>query len=329
MERIVVFRGLLFHQPVRRIALALICILLPGVSSAQAVAAVLDAHGLAEGPVRRSQRAAEAALKSVSALKVGEGPAWKKGAPRKGCDDDGCAKEVVRATGAGLVVLLSLKGQGEKIVADVALWLEGGKLGTRRVEGGLDELETAFAPALSQLLPLWGRKGWGGLRLDALPGSVVKVDGQVAAWKAGDVLALPAGTHSVDVLHPDGRAVLSRVTVEEGSRARLETPPMPELTTSAPSGGVSALRATSYGLWMGGAALLAGSLIAGALGRGTGAGMNACTDTSRACPTIDEALEKNRQAQAYASTANVLLYSGLAFTVAGAGLFTIDLAVSK
>jgi hypothetical protein len=235
----------------------------------------------------------------------------------------------VRAAGAGLVVLLSLKGQGEKVVADVALWLEGGKLGSRRVEGGLDELEAVFAPPLSSLMPLWARRGWGGLRLDALPGAVVKVDGQVMAWKAGDVLAIPAGTHAVDVLHPDGRAVLSRVTVEEGARARLETPPLPELTTDAPRGGVSALRATSYGLWMGGAALLAGSLIAGALGRGTGEGMGACTDTSRACPTIDVALERNRQAQAYAATANVLLYSGLAFTVAGAGLFTIDLATSK
>jgi hypothetical protein len=190
-------------------------------------------------------------------------------------------------------------------------------------------LEAAFAPVVSALLPLWARKGWGGLRLDALPGAVVKVDGQVVPWKAGDVLALPAGTHAVDVLHGDGRAVLSKVTVEEGARSRLETPPLPGLSTDAPQNGGSRLRAASYGLWMSGAALLAGSLIVGAVGRGTGAGMAACRDGSRGCPTIDEALEKNRQAQAYAATANVLLYSGLAFTVAGAGLFTIDLATSK
>lgn len=313
----------------RALAPLLIGLLLPGAASAQAVAAVLEAHGLSEAPVRRAQRAAEAALRAVSALKVGEGPGWKKGAPRKGCDDESCAREAVRAAGAGMVVLLSLRGVGEKVVADVSLWLEGGKLGSRRVEGGLDELESLFPSPLSSLLPLWARKGFGGLRLDALPGTVVKVDGQVVPWKAGDVLAIPAGRHAVDVLHPDGRAVLSQVTVEEGARGRLETPPLPELATDAPREGISGLRATSYGLWTGGAALLAASLIIGAVGNGTGQGMAPCSDTSRACPTIDEVREKNRQAQAYASTANVFLYTGLAFTVAGAGLFTIDLATGK
>lgn len=302
---------------------------LPGPALAQATAAVLDAQGLSDGPVRKAQRSAEAALKQVSALKVTEGPAFKKAAPRKACADEACAREAVRQAGAPLVVLLSLRSSGEKVIADLSLWLEGGKLGARRAEGQLDELEGALAAPLLALLPPWARKGFGGLRLDALPGAVVKVDGQVVPFAAGDVLALPAGEHAVDVLHADGRAVLSRVTVEEGARGRLETPPLPDLTTSGGGQRSFALRGTSYGLWMGGAALLAGSLFAGALGRGTSAGMTPCREDSRACPTIDEALEKNRQAQAYAATANVLLYSGLAFTVAGAGLFTIDLAIGK
>ena len=309
-------------------AAVLTAALAAGAAHAQAVAVVLEAQGLSEAPVRRAQRATEAALRSASALKVGEGPAWKKGAPRK-CDDEACAREAVRAAGAPVVALLAVRGQGDKVVVDVALWLEGGKLGTRRAEGGLDELEATLGPPLLALLPQWARKGWGGLRLDAAPGTVVKVDGQLSLWHPGDVLALPAGAHAVDVLYPDGRAVLTRVAVEEGTRARLEPPAPLELTAAPPSEGGSRLRAASYGLWMGGAALIAGSLIAGALGRGTGAGMSACRDDSRACPTIDEVQEKNRQAQAYASTANVLLGTGLGFTVAGVGLFSIDLVINK
>lgn len=299
---------------------------MPAVSQAQAiVSAVVDAQGVSDAAVKRAQRATESALKQVSGLSVGEGPAFKKGAPRK-CGDD-CATELVRGVPAPGVVLLDLKGldrAGERVAVEVTLYLDGERVGSRRGDGTIDGFETAAKGALEALLPGWARKGYGGLRFDLEEGSVVKVDGRVSKAKLGDVVALPAGPHQVDVVFPDGNAVLQRIEVAEGVRGRLsvDSPAAVLSGGAAPKSG--ALRVVSYSLWVAGAASIAGGLIAGALARGTSAGLASCQGDVRDCAPLDEVQQKQAQAQAYATTGNIFLGVGAGLAALGAGLFVID-----
>lgn len=303
-------------------------LVLPAASRAQAiVSAVVDAQGVSDASVRRAQRATESALEQVSSLAVGEGPAFKKGAPRR-CDDD-CARELMRSTGTPGVVLLDLKGldkAGERVAVELTLYLDGERVGSRKGEGTIEAFESAVKGALETLLPPWARKGFGGLRLDLEEGSVVKVDGRVSKAKRGDVLALPAGPHQVDVVFPDGNAVLQRIEVAEGARSRLfvDSPAAIVSGGAVPKSG--ALRGVSYGLWMAGAASIAGGLIAGALARGTGAGLASCQGDVRDCAPLDEVQRRQAQAQAYATTGNVFLGVGAGLAALGAGLFIIDVA---
>lgn len=303
--------------------LALALLVSPAVRAQAVVSAVLDAQGLGDGVARKAQRTTEALLRQLSGLSVGEGPAFRRGAPRR-CEAD-CAAEVVRGVSAPGVALLDLKeGKGDRVAFELSLWLDGERLGARRGEAGVDGLEAALRPALEALLPAWARKGWGGVRLDVEPGSVVKLDGRATDTPPGQVVPVPAGVHQVDVVFPDGHAVLQRLEVAEGARARLDTvSPAPAVAGRARSG-VSPLRAVSYTAWMAGAATVAAGLVAGALSKGTSQGMAPCTGDSRSCATLADALERNRQAAALASTGNVLLGVGLGLSVVGAGLFTID-----
>jgi hypothetical protein len=306
--------------------LVLAGLLLPLAAQAQAmVSAVIDAQGVSDAAVKRAQRATEAALKSLTGLSVGEGPAFKKGAPKK-CADD-CAKDLVQSLSAPGVVVLDLKAvdkAGERVAVELSLWLDGEKVGSRRGEGTIDGFEAAARPALDTLLPPWAKKGFGGLRLEVEPGSVVKVDGRVSSAKAGEVVALPAGPHQVDVVFPDGHAVLQRIEVGEGTRGRLAVASPAEVVSGGAAPKSGALRATSYALWVAGAASIAGGLIAGAMARGTGAGLSSCQGDVRDCAPLDEVQQKQAQAQAYATTGNVLLGVGAGLAAVGAGLFIID-----
>ena len=112
-------------------------VLLPLTAQAQAVvSAVLDATGVSDAATRRAQRATENALKAVSSLNVGEGPSFKKGAPRK-CGED-CARDLVNGLDASGAVLLdtvpdpglaeSIRGRletGGDRIADLHLWRVG------------------------------------------------------------------------------------------------------------------------------------------------------------------------------------------------------------
>lgn len=307
-------------------ALVLAALLLPAASQAQAiVSAVLEAQGVSDAQVKRAQRATEAALKQVSGLPVAEGPAFRKGAPRK-CAGD-CAREVVAGLSTPNAVLLDLRAAekgGDKVMVELSLWLDGEKVGSRRGEGTIDGFETAARPALEALMPPWARKGFGGLRLEVEAGSVVKVDGRVSQAKPGEVVAVPAGPHQVDVVFPEGHAVLQRVEVTEGTRARLGVTSPSEVVQGGAAPKSGALRAASYALWMAGAASIAGGLIAGALARGTGAGLSSCQGDVRDCAPLDEVQQKQAQAQAYATTGNVLLGVGAGLAAVGAGLFVVD-----
>lgn len=305
--------------------LALLC-LAPAAAQAQAlVSAVVDATGLSEVAARRAQRATEAALKQVGSLPVGEGPGFKKGAPRK-CADD-CARELAASLGGLGAVLLELKGldpKGEKVAVEVQLWLEGERVGLKRGEGTIEGFEGAVRPVLEALLPGWARKGFGGLRVELEPGAVVKVDGRLAAAKAGEVIPLPAGAHQVDVVFAEGHAVLQRVQVDEGARAQLEPRSPSQAVTGRPPQAMRALRGVSYGAFVAGAATLAGGFVVGALGRGTAAGLSSCQGDKRDCATLEEVQARQAQAAAYADVGNVLLGVGGGLAGTGVLLFLID-----
>ncbi len=308
-----------------------VLLLVPSVAQAQAlVAAVLDAPGVSEASVRRVQRATESVLKQLSGLPVGEAPTFKRGAPKR-CDD--CAEALVKSLGAATVVLVDLKAaepRGERVAIDFQLWVDGERVAARHAEGTTEAFELAARPALEALLLGWMRKGFGGLRVDVEPGALVKLDGRLAQGKPSDTQALTAGVHLVDVVFSDGRAVLQRFEVAEGQRGQLEV--LNQSAAFDTKGSIvkstGTLRAVSYGTWMVGAAALAGGLVAGALGRGTAAGLTPCTAQTRDCATLDTVLERNRQAQAYASTGNVLLGVGGGLLAVGAGLFVIDVVMN-
>lgn len=305
--------------------LALLC-LLPAAAHAQAlVSAILDANGVSDVALKRAQRATETALKQVSSLAVSEGPAFKKGAPRK-CGDD-CARELAHSLSTAGVVMLDLRaldGKGDRVAVEVQLWIDGERLGLKRGEGSIEGFEAAVKPVLEALLPPWARKGFGGLLVEAERGTVVKVDGRLATAKTGDVLPVPAGVHQVDVVFAEGHAVLQRVQVDEGSRVKVAALSPAEAVSGKAPKGTSTLRGVSYGVFVAGAAAIAGGLIAGALGRGTAAGLASCQGDKRDCQTLDEVQAKQAQAEAYATTGNVMLGVGGGLAATGVGLFIID-----
>lgn len=288
---------------------------------------VLDAPGLPDLAAKRIQKSAEGVLKKLSGLDVGEGPAFKAG-PKKTCTDAACQKAFVSAAGAPAVVLLSLRPSKAAIAFDLSFWFDGERLSLEPGDADLDNPEAGLKPALEAALPAWAKRGWGALTLTAPAGAVVKLDGRAMA-KPEALVSVPAGPHQLDVVYPDGNAVLQRVDVPEGRRTRIDAghPPV-SLAGAAPEGN-GVFRAVSFGLWTAGAVAIAASLVAGSLARQTGAGQNPCAGGSRSCSTIDVATERQRQAQAYAGTGNVLLGTGLALAVAGAGLFTFDLVTAK
>ena len=306
------------------VGVALLCAL-PCLAQTAAVA-VVDPAGLGDSSVRRIQRAANEALKNVAAWPVA-GPEWKKGAPRKKCEtsDAPCLRDVARATGAAVVVLLWLTPHGDGVSADAMLWLDGERAsGVKSAEIALDSMDVGLRPLLENVLPGWGKKGWGGLRWPDEDGVTVKVDGRVIARPKGDLVAVPAGSHQLDILSTDGTAVLQRIEIPEGSRTRVDAPAAPLAPVGVTAAGNEKLRATSYGLFVGGAAAVAAGFIVGFAGRQTAAGANSCRPDSRECLTFEQAADRQRAAQGYARTGNVLLGIGFATMVVGLGLFVFD-----
>jgi len=288
---------------------SLVLMLVASTASAQSLAVtVMDAQAVSEKEQKRLHAQAVAALKSVSALPVDAD--WK-GVPRHGCAmmDLGCQRERVRAAGAPAVVGLWLKG-GERLEA--VLFVDGDRV-------------TDAADGVAAALPPWARKGWGGFRLpDRLPaGTVLKVDGRVLQPKS-DVLPVTAGPHELDVLFPDGSAVLQHIEVTEGSRTRVDTRPAEPVPTVEATSSVPALRISAYAAWMVGSATLLSAFVVAFAGRATANGQNPCSVTSRECVTYAMASDASLASGQYAITANALLGTGLGLCLIGAGLFLLD-----
>jgi hypothetical protein len=316
VERLTVFR-----------LLSLVGVLALPVFAQGITVAVLDANGVSDASPRRLQRMTEAALRQSSGLAVSEGPAWKKGAPKRCGSADDCARDLAASLGSTAAVLLDLKpgeGKGDRVAVEVQLWVDGERVGSKKGEGTLDGFETAVKPVIEGLLPAWARKGFGALQVELEPGAVLKVDGRLVGAKSGSLVSVVAGTHQVDVVFSGGHALLQRLEVAEGNRVKVEvTSPAQAVNTRRPTG-TTVLRGVSYGVFIAGTAAIAGGLVAGALGRGTGRDLSSCMGDNRTCATLDSVLEKQAQAEAYASTGNVLLGIGTGLAITGAGLFVID-----
>ena len=315
----------------RRCLWLLVALLAPGALAedkrAVLVAQVLEAPGVPDAVTRKVQRSAEGLLKKLSGLPVGEGPAYKAG-PRRSCADVDCQRAVVLGAGAPAVVLLSLRSSKGGVAFDVSFWLEGERLGLELGDAEMEAPENGLKPALDAVLPAWAKRGWGALRVDAQAGAVVKLDGRPMKLKSKEMLSVPAGSHQLDVVYADGNAVLQRVEVPEGSRTHFDVT-RPPTVVAATAEGNPVVRAVSFGLWTAGALAIAGSLVAGSLSRQTGVGQNPCSPGSRSCSSFDTATERHRQAQAYATTGNILLGTGLVLAGAGAGVFAFDLVKGR
>jgi hypothetical protein len=296
---------------------------LPSLGYSQVLAsAVLDSNGPSETVARKAQKAIETSLKSLSGAAVRDAAPYKKGAPKK-CTDN-CAKELARGLGTPGVVLLDLKGSDTRVVFDVSFWLDGERLGSRRGETAADALEPSLKAALEQLLPGWLRKGFGALSVQVDDGAVVKVDGRVVPARPGDLVPVPAGVHQVDVLFPNGSGVMQRLEVTEGRRVPLEHTSTSQ-RVQRPSGGPTALRYASYGLFMTGSGSVAAGLLAGALARSSGIGLTSCdSPDARSCSTLAQAQAAHLQAQQYAGTGNLLLGVGASLIALGVSLFVVD-----
>lgn len=310
--------------------LSVLAVLLPTLASAQALTtAVLDVSGVTDSQLKRVQRAAESNLKQLSALTVGDGAPFRKGAPRA-CEGD-CAAQVVASLNAAGVLLLDVRGMdktGEKVTVELQLWLDGERLGKRTVDATIENFENASRAPLDALLPAWSKKGFGGLRLQVEPGTTVKIDGRVASAKPGQVQAVPAGLHQVDVIFPEGHAVLQRLEVPAGSRVKVEARSPQEAVAGQAPKGFTALRGVSYGTFMAGAAVLAGGLIAGALGKNTGQGLSSCQGDVRDCATLVEVQRRQAEAQNLAQTGNVMVGIGGGLAAAGVAMFIIDVVAN-
>lgn len=306
-------------QAVRFVFLGVLAI--SAVARAQALAVVvMDTQGLSESSTRRVHLACVELLEQLAAAPVSA--AYEKGR-RCSVSDLACQRERAKSP----AVALWLQGGKDQVTISAAFWLDGERVvGPKSGDALLDALDDDLRPVLEAIVPGWMKKGWGGVRLaeEPPPGSVLKLDGRVLSGKHPDVLPVTAGAHQLDVLFPDGRAVLQRIDVPEASRTRVELGSSAAPEPGATASRFSLLRVLSYSAWMVGAATLLSAFIVGFVGRSTANGQSPCRPDSRACATIDEALEQQRKAAGYASTANVLLGTGLAFSLAGAGLFTFD-----
>ena len=198
----------------------------------------------------------------------------------------------------------------------------------RRAVAGV--VPTALArelrPVVAALVPDFARKGWGGV---VAPGTArLRVDGRMT--EPGEVVALTAGPHEVDLLLPSGEASLTRERIPEGVRLRLEPRPdfLPQAGESrAPRG--KGLRTASYVTFSLGALAVAGSLVAGGLSRGALRGVEPCAGARRDCTRFTTASPVYEQAGRYARTGNVLLGAGAGLTAVGSGLFVFDLLSSQ
>ncbi|WP_375769994.1 hypothetical protein [Archangium gephyra] len=242
---------------------------------------------------------------------------------------DACLRAVAAEVKTEHVLVLGLVPRPRGTLDVDVAWVDTvrGAVERRTVAGVAPAaLARELRPVVAALVPDFARKGWGGV---VAPGTArLRVDGRMTGQ--GEVVALTAGPHEVDLLLPSGEASLTRERIPEGVRLRLEARPdfLPQAGESrAPRG--KGLRTASYVTFSLGALAVAGSLVAGGLSRGALRGVEPCTGARRDCTSFTAASPVYEQAGRYARTGNVLLGAGAGLSAVGAGLFVFDLLSSQ
>lgn len=295
---------------------------------------VLSSSELSMERMRRLAVAAEVALKEFSGFQVEESGNAAVVAPpagaKKNCiEKESCVLAVAKEASTPEVLVLYARVSGGQLTVDAQLVDVPRQKAVRKTveEGSANEPEAAAKPLVEQILPPWARKGWGGL-LVMDDSDVVKVDGQTLGDQARvDPLPLPAGRHEVDVLLPNGSAVLQRLEIGEGSRAEISRDALPTADLVEPGQAIVGTgRYVGYGAWTAGVLCIAGSLISGALAKDTLKDVRTCSGADRSCTNFQDAESARLRSESYAKTGNVLLGVGAGLALVGAGLVTFDLA---
>ncbi|HYO67904.1 MAG TPA: hypothetical protein VEU33_17685 [Archangium sp.] len=241
---------------------------------------------------------------------------------------DACLRAVAAEVKTEHVLVVGVMPRRQGTLDIDAAWVDTvrGSIARRAVWAvPLPALAKELRPVVAGLVPAFARKGWGGV---VAPGTArLRVDGRMT--EPGEVVALTAGPHEVDLLLPSGEASLSRERIPEGVRLRLEPRPdfVPQAGESrAPRG--KGLRMASYVTFSLGALAVAGSLVAGGLSRGVLRGVEPCAGAQRNCTSFPTADPVYEQAGRYARTGNVLLGAGAGLTTVGAGLYVFALLSS-
>lgn len=284
---------------------------------------------LPEAGARRAERRQLTAVsleisRELSSLEVKALPSEKETAPRCGAEVE-CFRKRAREVEGEHLLVVAVAPQGPEVLDLELVWVDSQRQSVvRRAPRGVARasLPEVLRDELAALVPPFARKGWGGLVVD--PEVVrVRVDGR-ALPAATPVVPLVAGSHEVDLLLPSGASVLTREEVPEGARLKLR-PLVPAAGSRELESGYPSLRPAAFATFGAGALAVAGSLVAAGLSRRTVNAVDGCRGpTDVACASFAQAEEAHASAQGLARVANVLLYTGLGLSLAGAGLFTLD-----
>jgi hypothetical protein len=286
------------------------------------------AAGVSEAQVATVVRAADAALRELSTL-VPQPALLSSPLPKRcGAEDPGCWMTLAVKANADYGLVLAADPSGGLTVDLVLVDLKARKVAQRRVTAPTpDAAAQAARNAVEVLVPAYLRKGYGGFLVDLPAGSRLKVDGKVVlAEPSRAPVPVPNGRHEVDLLSPDGTAVLTRAAVAEGQVAPLQLSLRPAPSSADRPAGNNALKITSAVLWTAGtaAAVSAFGIAAAANFRASNV-LRPCNGQDRTCITQEQAVAAQAEITRSMYTADALLIGGGVLAAGGGVVFTFDL----
>lgn len=286
------------------------------------------APGVTEASTGSMVRASEAAVRELSTLVLQTALPPSLLFKRCGAEDPGCWMALAAKANADYGLVLAADPSGGLSVDLVLVDLKARRVAQRRFTApSADAAAPAARAAVEALVPAFLRRGYGGFLVDLPVGSRLKVDGKVVlAEPSRAPVPVPNGRHEVDLLMPDGTAMLTRADVAEGQVTPLALrAERPAAGGDRPAGN-NALKITSAVLWTAGtaAAVAAFGVAASANGRATTV-FHPCTDANRNCVTQEQALAGQQDLALSMQMANILLIGGGALAAGGGVVFTFDL----